>query len=124
MRPPHSRTLYGLLHEQAERFPERIAVICGERRATYRDLADAAGRIAAALRAAGFRRGDRVGLLINNRLEWLECCFGAAEVGATIVPFSTWPKPAERASQGGTAAAVRRHRKRLQHRRAHGSRTG
>ena len=95
MRPPQSRTLYGLLHEQAERFPERVAVICGERQATYRDLADAAGRIAAALRAAGIRRGDRVGLLMGNCLEWLECCFGAAGVGATLVPFSTWSKPAE-----------------------------
>src|SRR5205085_3925344 len=95
MRPPRSRTLYGLLHEQAERFPERVAVICGERRATYRELADVAGRIAAALHAAGFGRGDRVGLLMGNRLEWLECCFGAAGIGATLVPFSTWSKPAE-----------------------------
>src|SRR5205823_4319016 len=39
--------------------------------------------------------GDRVGILIENRLEWLECCFGAAAVGATIVPFSTWSKPPE-----------------------------
>src|SRR5438309_11941844 len=37
MTPPGSRTLYELLREQAERFPERIAVICGERQATYRD---------------------------------------------------------------------------------------
>ena len=95
MIPPRSRTLYGLIQEQAGRFPERIAVICGKRQATYRALADAAGRIAAALRAAGFGRGDRVCILIENRLEWLECCFGAAGIGATIVPFSTWSKPQE-----------------------------
>jgi fatty-acyl-CoA synthase len=95
MTPPDSRTLHELLREQAERFPERIAVICGERRASYRDLADAAGQIAAALRAAGFRRGERIGLLINNRLEWLETCFGAAALGLVVVPFSTWSKPEE-----------------------------
>src|SRR5438874_5137805 len=95
MIPPRSRTLYGLIQEQAGRFPERIAVICGKRQATYRALADAAGRIAAGLQAAGFGHGDRVGLLIENRLEWLECCFGAAGIGATIVPFSTWSKPQE-----------------------------
>ncbi len=95
MTPPHSRTLFELLREQAERFPGRIAVICGERQATYRDLADAAGRIAAALRAAGFRRGEGIGLLINNRLEWLEACFGAAALGIMVVPFSTWSKPDE-----------------------------
>jgi len=95
MRPPDSRTLFELLRGQAERFPERVAVICGDRVATYRALVDAAGRIGAGLHAAGFGRGDRVGLLINNRLEWLECCFGAAAIGATVVPFSTWSKPQE-----------------------------
>src|SRR5437868_14632340 len=95
MMPPRSRTLDGWRQGQAGRFPQRMAVICGKRQATYRALADAAGRIAAALRAAGFGRGDRVCILIENRLEWLECCFGAAGIGATIVPFSTWSKPQE-----------------------------
>src|SRR4051794_40384861 len=95
MKPPYSRTLFELLCEQAERFPDCIAVICGERAGRYRDLADGAGRIAAALRAHGVRRGERVGILVNNRLEWLEACFGAAALGATAVPFSTWSKPSE-----------------------------
>lgn len=95
MRPPYSRTLFELLCEQAERFPSRVAVICGERQATYRDLADGAGRIAAALRARGVGRGSRVGILVNNRLEWLEACFGATALGAVAVPFSTWSTPGE-----------------------------
>src|SRR5258708_3850491 len=95
MRPPDSGALLGLLRGEAGRFSERVEVICGERVAPYRALADAAGRIGAGLHAAGFGRGDRVGILINNRLEWLECCFGAAAIGATVVPFSTWSKPQE-----------------------------
>ena len=38
------------------------------------------------------RRGDRVGLLINNRAEWLEAFFGATILGAVVVAFSTWSK--------------------------------
>src|ERR1700686_947255 len=95
MRPPQSRTLYELLCEQAKRYGERPAVICGERVATYRDLAARAGRVASGLRAAGLRRGDRIGILISNRLEWLEALFGAAALGAVAMPFSTWSKPAE-----------------------------
>src|SRR5579863_1099529 len=95
MTPPHSRTLFDLLREQAERLPGHVAVICGERAATYRDLADGAGRIGAALGARGIGRGDRVGILVNNRLEWLEACFGATAAGAVAVPFSTWSKPDE-----------------------------
>jgi fatty-acyl-CoA synthase len=95
MKPPYSRTLFELVSEQAERFPERAGVICGERVVLYRDLADGASRIAAALRSYGVRRGDRVGILVSNRLEWLESCFGAAALGAISVPFSTWSKRAE-----------------------------
>src|SRR6266568_2130517 len=95
MTPPESRTLFGLLQEQARRYPNRAAVICGERVATYRDLADGAGRIGGALRTHGIGRGDRVGILVNNRLEWLEACFGATAVGAVAVPFSTWSKSPE-----------------------------
>lgn len=95
VKSPHSRTLFDLLREQAERYPGRTAVICGEREATYRDLADGAGQIAAALRARDIGRGDRVGILVNNRLEWLEACIGATASGAVAVPFSTWSKPGE-----------------------------
>jgi len=109
MTPPDSRTLFGLLREQAGRYADRIAVICGERAATYRDLADGAGRIGAALRARGIGRGDRVGILVNNRLEWLEACFGATALGAVAVPFSTWSKPPELAyllADSGVAALI------------------
>jgi fatty-acyl-CoA synthase len=95
MKAPYSRTMFDLLREQAEHFPDNAAVICGGRVETYRDLADGAGRIGAALRARGIARGDRVGILLNNRLEWLEACFGAAALGAVAVPFSTWSKPGE-----------------------------
>jgi fatty-acyl-CoA synthase len=95
MTPPESRTLFDLLREQAGRYPYRPAVICGERVVTYRDLADGAGRIGGALKMHGIGGGDRVGILINNRLEWLEASFGATALGAVAVPFSTWSKPPE-----------------------------
>src|SRR5271166_38297 len=95
MRAPSSRTLFGLLLEQAESFPDRAAVIGGERTISYRDLAATAARIAGALNARGIGRGKRVGILIANRHEWLECCFAAAAVGAVAVPFSTWSKAEE-----------------------------
>ena len=92
MNAPHSRTLADLLFEQAVRYPGAPAVICGDRTVSYTELAQRAGRIAAGLRGLGVRRGDRVGLLINNRLEWLESFFGATILGAVVVAFSTWSK--------------------------------
>src|SRR5262249_2599517 len=37
----------------------------------------------------------RIGLLINNRIEFLEAAIGATAAGAVAVPFSTWSKEAE-----------------------------
>ncbi len=95
MNPPYSRTLFDLLCEQAERYPQQLAVINGELQLSYADLLARARRAAGALQGAGLRRGDRIGLLIGNRIEWLELVFGAAALGITSAPFSTWSKPKE-----------------------------
>ena len=90
MRAPFSRTLFDLLDEQAARHPGRDAVICDGQALTYGGLAARARQAASVLRDAGAGRGDRVGLLINNRMEWLELAFGAWLLGAVVTPFSTW----------------------------------
>jgi fatty-acyl-CoA synthase len=95
MKPPLSRTLFDQLVEQAERSSDATAVICGERSVTYGQLMGRSGRVATALRSLGVGRGDRVGILINNRLEWLEVCFGGSALGAVVVPFSTWSTASE-----------------------------
>lgn len=95
MRAPYSRTFFDLLCEQAERYPEAVAVICDDVATTYTALRDTAARIATGLHAIGVGKGDRVGLILNNRTQWLEICFGVAALGAVAVPFSTWSKRRE-----------------------------
>ncbi len=95
MKAPYSRTLYDLLCEQAERYPKNEAVVSGTTRYTYPQLRDRAAIVGAGLRALGLKRHDRVGLLLNNCAEWVEICFGAAAIGAVLVPFSTWSKRRE-----------------------------
>jgi fatty-acyl-CoA synthase len=92
MHAPFSRTLADLLFEQAERYADAVAVISRDLTLSYAELARRAEGIAAGLRALGVVRGDRVGLLINNRSEWLEAFFGATILGAVVVAFSTWSR--------------------------------
>jgi fatty-acyl-CoA synthase len=47
------------------------------------------------LRARGVGHGSRVGVLAENRREWLEAVFGAAALGAVVVPLSTWSRESE-----------------------------
>ena len=97
MRAPYSRNLFDLILEQAERYCDGLAVIDTATRtqATYRQLAERVQRVAGALREAGIRKGERIGMLTNNRIEWIEICIGAAALGAIPVPFSTWSKRRE-----------------------------
>jgi hypothetical protein len=95
MRAPFSKTLIDLIIEQAERYPELPAVIDERGTLTYPQLRDRAFKVAAALREAGVGMGDQVGILINNRAEWIEVCLAVAAIGATAAPFSTWSTPRE-----------------------------
>ena len=92
MTMPVSRDLGLLLREQATRFADHPALIGGGETIGYAMLADRAARIASFLTARGLKRGDRIGLLMNNRPEWVETFFGAAMAGAVVVAFSTWSK--------------------------------
>ena len=67
---------------------DRVAVIDGERRLTYKELYARALRCGQALRNLGVERGDRVGVLMVNSPRYLELYFGTAAIGAAIVPVN------------------------------------
>jgi fatty-acyl-CoA synthase len=90
MKTPFSRTAFELLCEQAAIGPERPLAIAAEATVSYAELEARVRRAARRMREDGVRRGDRVGLLSDNRIEWLEVFFAAAALGAVVVPFSTW----------------------------------
>jgi fatty-acyl-CoA synthase len=92
MTMPVSRDLGSLLREQAARFGAHPALIGMGETIGYAALADRAARIAGFFVARGVQRGDRIGLLMNNRPEWVETFFGAAMAGAVVVAFSTWSR--------------------------------
>ena len=79
----------------AHRAPGATAVVCPQGRFSYAALEQRARRVAGALQAAGVRRGDRVGLLLANRIEWIDLCLGAGALGASTVPLSTWSTRSE-----------------------------
>lgn len=95
MKAPHSRTLYDLLDEQANRYPNELAAIHRDQSVTYSELDRRSRAVAAALSARGISAGERVSLLTHNSIEWLEVCFGVSALGGVVVPISTWSKAAE-----------------------------
>jgi long-chain acyl-CoA synthetase len=79
---------YRLLASAGEEFPDRPALTFGARTWTFRDLADAADRLAALLANRGIKPGDLVGLLMPNRPEWFFWFGAISRVGGILVPIN------------------------------------
>ncbi len=95
MEMPRSRTLPDLLDEMAARHPGREAVVGTSGRLTYGQWRTRARDLARGLHRLGVHRGDKVALLMPNRVEWLVVDFAVTLLGATLVPISTWSRPRE-----------------------------
>jgi acyl-CoA synthetase (AMP-forming)/AMP-acid ligase II len=82
-------SLWAMISAAAARNPDGEALVCGVRRMSWREVARASAQVAAGLRRMGVQRGDRVALLLGNRIEFVLALFGAAHLGAVTVLLST-----------------------------------
>ena len=88
-----------LLELAAIHTPDALAVVdCGAspaRLLTYQQLYDRSAALAGWLRAAGLRRGDRLGLLARNCSAVMEVHFAAAALHAVVVNLNIHLAPRE-----------------------------
>ena len=77
------------LRRSAYVFPDKVAVVHGERRTTYREFDERVNRLASALAASGVERGDRVAFLAPNIPAMLEAHYGVPAAGAVLVSVNT-----------------------------------
>jgi fatty-acyl-CoA synthase len=88
-------TLGHLVDRQAQASPEREALVFPDARLTYAQLARETDAFARALAGLGVQAGDKVGILLANRLEFVLALFGAAKLGAVVVPVNARFKVSE-----------------------------
>ncbi|MBL8664464.1 MAG: long-chain-fatty-acid--CoA ligase [Candidatus Odyssella sp.] len=84
-----------VLERAAAYFPHRIAVVDGERRMSYRVLADRVHRLAGALLSLGLGRGDRVAILDWNSHRYLEAYYACAHANLAFMPVNSRLAPRE-----------------------------
>ncbi|MDP3547018.1 MAG: AMP-binding protein [Phreatobacter sp.] len=92
---PSSFLLHHLLDQAAASGADRIAVVDGDRSATYGELAAAARACAARCLTEGLERGDRVAIFLPKSLEECWSIFGVARAGGVFVPVNAMLKPAQ-----------------------------
>jgi fatty-acyl-CoA synthase len=83
------------LERAAYVYPDKTAVVHGNRRYSYRELAERSWRLAHALRSAGLAKGDRVAALLFNSSAMLEAHFGVPAAGGILVAVNNRLSAAE-----------------------------
>ena len=98
---PRADLLWGtvprLVEDAAVRHGSLEALVEGDVRLTFAELASEVDRYARAFIAAGVDAGDRVAMWAPNCAEWMLAALGALRAGAVLVPLNTRFKGAEAA---------------------------
>jgi fatty-acyl-CoA synthase len=82
-------TPLSFLPKAAAVYPNRIAVIHGQRRFTWRELYGRARQLASALQQRGVGKGTTVAAMLPNTPEMIEMHFGPAMIGAVVNTLNT-----------------------------------
>lgn len=80
--------IHHLLHRSAERSPEKEALVDGDQRLSYGDVARLTHGIAIGLRRAGLIRGDRIGIWLEPSAAQVLSIFAISESGGVCVPIN------------------------------------
>lgn len=81
------------LDDSARRFPARPSVACNGRSITYGRLFRKANRLANCLKAEGVSRQDRVGIVLNRSIDFIEAVMGVLKADAVYVPIDPKSPP-------------------------------
>lgn len=86
---PRRLSLAQVFADTVNRYPDSEAFVASGVRVTWRSLDNKVQRTAAALWKLGVRKGDHVGVMLGNSVQWLQTFFACASIGAVTVPINT-----------------------------------
>ncbi|HKI01669.1 MAG TPA: amino acid adenylation domain-containing protein, partial [Thermoanaerobaculia bacterium] len=84
---PRDPLLHEMILAQVERTPDRVALVYGAERLTYRQIAERSARMAARLRAAGVGPEVAVGICLDRTPALLTSMLGTLRAGGFYVPL-------------------------------------
>lgn len=78
-----------IFFRNAQNTPDKLAIWCENSMKTYRQLAYFVNRLTKTMISKGVRRGDHIGVLLPNSIEFVVTMLAAADLGAVLVPLNT-----------------------------------
>ncbi len=85
--PVTAQSIAELFGTQVDRTPDAVALVCGEQSLTYRELDDAASRLARQLAGYGAGPGHTVALLLSRSAEAITAILAVLKTGAAYLPI-------------------------------------
>lgn len=74
-------TVADVFERNVQAHPDKIAVVSETQRWTFRQVNEHANRVANVLQAQGYQKGDVIGLLLENRAEYVATWLGLSKIG-------------------------------------------
>ena len=84
---PENACIHTLIEAQVDRTPDAVAVACEDKSITYRQLDDAANRLANHLRTLGVKPDQPVGVHVERSIELVIATLGVLKAGGAYVPL-------------------------------------
>ena len=81
--------IHHMLQSSARHRPDKEAMVHGERRLSYGEVAASCASLATGLRSAGMKRGDRVGIYLDPSVDQVLSIFSISQAGGVYVPINT-----------------------------------
>ena len=78
-----------IVKQTAARLPNKTAIVFQDKPITYGQLDEAVDKGAAGIASLGIRKGDRVGVLVNNVPHFIYAYLGIVRAGGVMVPLNT-----------------------------------
>jgi len=85
--------VHHFLEHSADTFPDKVALIHEDIRATYSEINSQANQLACWLLSQGIKKCDRVVFIFENCLEYVVSYYGTLKAGAVAVPLNSDLKP-------------------------------
>ena len=77
-----------LIERSVKEYPDRPALVFENRRLNFSDLNNRTNRLSNGLLELGIKKGDRVGILMKNCVEFIETDFALSKTGIVRVPLN------------------------------------
>ena len=84
----HDVSLYSVIKRNARLYKNRTVLISGRQEISYLEFLEKVDTLASGLQAIGLKRGERIGVLARNSLEFVYLLGAAARIGAILLPIN------------------------------------